>query len=217
MRRLLLFLLAFAWGCSGTSRAQDGAGSPAPTASPAALETIVFIRHGEKPANDEGQLTCRGLNRALALPRVLLTKFGKADRIFAPLTTTRDYHGTSYSYIRPLMTIEPTAILLGLPVDTRFPFDGIDQLQAELTAPANRSALIFVAWEHSQLVLLVRHLLTALGDTADQVPEWDKNDFDHIFVVKVHTDASQRTASFTEDHEMLDDLSPDYPAPAAAH
>ena len=52
----------------------------------------MFIRHGEKPANDDGQLTCQGLNRALALPAVLTAKFGKPDFIFAPLTTRRKAH-----------------------------------------------------------------------------------------------------------------------------
>ena len=31
-------------------------------------ETIVFMRHGEKPPEGLGQLDCQGLNRALALP-----------------------------------------------------------------------------------------------------------------------------------------------------
>jgi hypothetical protein len=49
-----------------------------------AVETIVFLRHGEKPDKEIGQLNCQGLNRALALPRILSSKFGKPDYIFAP-------------------------------------------------------------------------------------------------------------------------------------
>jgi hypothetical protein len=41
------------------------------------VETIVGIRHGEKPLLGLGQLTCKGLNRALALSQVLLEKFGR--------------------------------------------------------------------------------------------------------------------------------------------
>ena len=44
--------------------------------SASTVETIVCIRHGEKPPGGLGQLTCQGLNRALALPKVLLGKFG---------------------------------------------------------------------------------------------------------------------------------------------
>ena len=44
------------------------------------IETIVCIRHGEKPSASLGQLTCHGFNRALRLPRVLIGKFGKPER-----------------------------------------------------------------------------------------------------------------------------------------
>jgi hypothetical protein len=54
-----------------------------------AQETIVAIRHAEKPAASLGQLTCRGLNRALALPKVLIPRYGKPDRIYAPDPGTR--------------------------------------------------------------------------------------------------------------------------------
>src|SRR5262245_11611330 len=47
-------------------------------------ETIVFMRHGEKPSGGLGQLTCQGLNRALALPSVLIGKFGRPDFVYAP-------------------------------------------------------------------------------------------------------------------------------------
>jgi hypothetical protein len=36
-----------------------------------AVETIVLVRHGEKPDKGLGQLDCQGLNRALALPPVI--------------------------------------------------------------------------------------------------------------------------------------------------
>ena len=124
MHKVPLSLLAVAFTWSVTVRAQEAAASSSPAVSPppSSVETIVFIRHGEKPQDDEGQLTCQGLNRALALPRVLLQKFGRADYVFAPLTLARQSHGKSYSYVRPLMTIEPTAISLGLPVDTPLSF-----------------------------------------------------------------------------------------------
>ena len=54
-----------------------------------AQQTIVAIRHAEKPPTSLGQLTCKGLNRALALPNVLIPRFGKPDRIYAPDPGTR--------------------------------------------------------------------------------------------------------------------------------
>jgi hypothetical protein len=68
-----------------------------------AEETIVFFRHGEKPSGGLGQLTCQGLNRALALPEVLISKFGKAKWAYAPnpAVTISDPAGTFF-YVRPL-------------------------------------------------------------------------------------------------------------------
>lgn len=46
-------------------------------------QTLVFLRHGEKPGEGLGQLNCQGLNRALDLATVLPERFGKADYVFA--------------------------------------------------------------------------------------------------------------------------------------
>jgi hypothetical protein len=79
-----------------------------------AEQTIVFLRHGEKPPLGLGQLDCQGPNRALALPAVLQAKFGKASAIYAPDPGSKAKDkGVEYNYIRPLATIEPTAIRLG--------------------------------------------------------------------------------------------------------
>lgn len=53
-------------------------------AEPTTTETIVMVRHGKKPDLGLGQLTCQGLNRALALPAVIAKEFGKPAAIFAP-------------------------------------------------------------------------------------------------------------------------------------
>ena len=99
--------------------------------------TLVLIRHGEKPANGLGQLSCTGLNRSLALPAVLVGKFGRPAALYAPNpgVPKRD-QGVSYNYIRPLATIEPTAIQLGLPVNTQWGLDELDALQAEMETTA---------------------------------------------------------------------------------
>src|SRR5271156_394646 len=88
-------------------------------------ETIVLVRHGEKPPQGLGQLTCKGLNRALALPDVLIKRYGKPDFIYAPNPSIQvtDRSNTSYSYVRPLVTIEPTAIRLAMPVNAQIGFN----------------------------------------------------------------------------------------------
>ena len=83
-----------------------------------AVETIVLVRHGEKPDKGLGQLDCQGLNRALALTPVIAKTFGRPSAIFAPdPSRQKQDDGASYDYVRPLATIEPTAIFFRLPVN----------------------------------------------------------------------------------------------------
>lgn len=174
----------------------------------AATETIVMIRHGEKPDAGLGQLNCRGLNRSLALPRVLAKKFGRPSAVFAPNPGIHKLDGgQSFNYIRPLATIEPTAVAQGMPVNTDFGYDDINRLQAALTAPALRDAMVFVAWEHNQIEALARNLLNAYGGNGKDVPVWKGSDFDGIDVISLETAPDgHRHASFRHDSQGLDSL-----------
>lgn len=171
----------------------------------AAQETIVAIRHGEKPAKGLGQLTCKGLNRALKLPKVLVPRFGKPDAIYAPdpAVSVSDRSNTKYSYVRPLMTIEPTAIWLGMPVNAQIGFTDIAKLQSELTAPANAKALIFVAWEHEMLNEFARQMLRSYGKDPAVVPDWPNDDYDRIYVFKIDRGHGKPNLTFEVQHEHL--------------
>ena len=198
------------WACLACSRAGAQTATTAPLPVPAeavSTETIVFIRHGEKPDDDKGQLNCQGLNRALALPDVLIGKYGKPDFIFAPSTTRRTgKEGAGFPYVRPLATIEPTAIVLGLPVETRYAFDDIASLQEEVSTPAYRRATIFVVWEHHLLDEMVKKFMASLGEDPHQVPDWPGDDYDSIFVLRIRMDHGKRTIAFSHEHEGLDGL-----------
>jgi hypothetical protein len=179
--------------------------SPEPSGQ--TVETIVCVRHGEKPPGGLGQLTCRGLNRALALPDVLLAKYGKPQFVFAPNPTQKvDGHG-GYYYVRPLMTIEPTAIRCGLPVNTQFGYREIKDLENELQKQEYQNAVIFVAWEHGLLDEFVKNLLKTNGGNPTQVPAWPGNDYDTIFLVKITHSKGGESVAFTIDHEGLNHLS----------
>ena len=173
-----------------------------------AVETIVCIRHGEKPPNGLGQLDCRGLNRALALPDVLLKKFGTPQFIFAPNPAQKvnDWTGIYY-YVRPLITIEPTAIRCGLPVNTKFGLEDIKGLEDELNKPEYQNATIFVAWEHLMLEDFAKNMLKDNGDNAGIIPYWGNDEYDMIFVFKITRQDGQKKFSFTIDHEGLNGLS----------
>lgn len=151
-------------------------------------ETIVMIRHGEKPPAGLGQLTCRGLNRALALAPLLIARYGKPDAIYAPdpaVEIQEGNFGPHYSYVRPLATIEPTAIRLGMPVNTQIGYNQTAELQQALLQPSFAHSLIFVAWEHDNLYSFAQQMLQAYGEGAAQLPPWRGWDYGTIYVFHI--------------------------------
>jgi len=178
------------------------------TASVHAAETIILLRHAEKPEAGLGQLNCQGLNRALALPSVLLRKFGTPSAIYAPNPgIMKADRGIEYNYLRPLATIEPTAIAANLPVNTQFGFDDIGQLKAALMSPQYENATLFVAWEHHMLNKMAHDLMVELGDISAEIPEWISDDFDSLYIISVETlPDGTRKASFRTDYQGLNDM-----------
>ncbi|HBK4770669.1 TPA: histidine phosphatase family protein [Serratia liquefaciens] len=168
-----------------------------------AQETLIFVRHGEKPANDSGQLTCKGLNRALALPDVLLDRYGKPDFIFA----AGPKENKTGSSLRALSTIMPTAVRVGLPIGIQFHADDIARLQQELLSDKYQNSRIFIAWEHKNLDKAVKNIVAARGGDASLVPEWPGSDFDSIFVVTL----DQGKVSFRQEREGLTQLAESCP------
>ncbi len=172
-----------------------------------AQETIVAIRHAEKPPASLGQLTCKGLNRALALPKVLIPRYGKPDRIYAPDPGRRigRLGNLSYSYVRPLMTIEPTAIQLEMPVNALIGFKNVGQLRKELLAPENATSVIYLAWEHVYLNQFAKRLLEAYGKDPSVVPDWPNDEYDRIYVFRIRDVDGKKDLTFSVEAQGLTD------------
>jgi hypothetical protein len=172
-------------------------------------ETLLFVRHGEKPEGGLGQLNCQGLNRALALPSVIANSFGRPEAIFAPNPSLpKEDAGKFYDYVRPLATIEPTAIRFGLPVDVSVGFDDREGLQAALEAhrAPDRDVLLLVAWEHRQIAPIVRALLAAHGadaETINDVKDWAGNDYDSIYILTIRHRGETIKVAFNHGYERL--------------
>jgi hypothetical protein len=212
MKRMLWTVLAILVLAPSAS-SQTG---PTPATWPAAgeeVETIICIRHGEKPAGGLGQLTVKGLNRSLALPKVLMGRFGTPQYIFAPDPTEQvdKLDGKYFCYVRPLATIEPTAIVCGLPVNTELGFREIDRLENELLQPKYRSAVVFVSWEHGQLASFARNLVRDHKGDVRTVPNWPGEDYDTIYVFRIITGKEGKRFSFTMEQEGLNGVSDKYP------
>ncbi len=164
-----------------------------------ASETIAFMRHGEKPADGLGQIDCQGLIRALKLPGALAAlfpaaSFGKPAAILAPNPSVQeDDDGVMYDYVRPLATIEPTAVALGMPINAQFGWDDVRGLRKELEKSKFHDGLVLVAWEHKMADEAVRKLLKAHGGDPDAVPKWERDDFDSVYVVTIDWDKDRAT------------------------
>jgi hypothetical protein len=167
-----------------------------------AEQTIVFFRHGEKPTAGLGQLTCQGLNRALALPTVLLARYGTPSYLYAPNPNVKiSDPGGSFYYVRPLATLEPVAIRAGLSVNTNVGYNDISGLEAHLIDSAKDNMSIFVAWEHTYLQMTVQDLMNKYGGGVT-IPAWPSTDYDSLDVLKVNY-TSGVTAQFHHDLEGL--------------
>jgi hypothetical protein len=166
---------------------------------------LVMFRHAEKPAAGLGQLSCQGLNRALALPAVLLGTYGQPAALYAPNPgVVKEDEGQPYNYLRPLATIEPTAIRAGLPVNTTWGWRDIGALQEELLKPAHDGQTLYFAWEHHELEDLARALLATRGGDPGLVKKWHDGDFDTVYVLTLPTHGN---ASFSAEREGLDNQS----------
>ncbi|AJO77874.1 hypothetical protein [Pseudomonas sp. MRSN 12121] len=150
-------------------------------------QTLVFLRHAEKPAGGLGQLNCQGLNRAIDLASLLPERFGKANYVFAANPTRNVEEGefdNSYSYIRPLMTISPSAIKLGLPVNIEFSANDTSQLAEELLHDRYHNSTIYTAWSHGYLPDLINKVARkAVGEKRPITDDWASNDFDSLYVL----------------------------------
>lgn len=184
----------------------------------ASFRKLVLVRHGEKPKNGLGNLDCQGLNRSLRLPNVLLSKFGQPDYIFAPNPARKIWDkGVSFNYIRPLVTIEPTAIRCDMPINSDYGFTDIEGLLNELTSDKYKDKLIFVAWEHHNLEKFAKLFArTQMVDSRDlkpenEIPKWKGSDFDSIFIFTSNGHSDYSPYNFTIDHEGLNNMSTQCP------
>jgi len=174
-------------------------------------ETIIIVRHAEKPALGLGQLSCRGLNRSLALPSVLLSRYGNPATIYAPNPAIKkDDKGVLYAYVRPLATIEPLAIRVALPVTIDWGMTDVASLAKHLLKQGHGTQVI--AWEHHYAEALAKQLLVNLAGNPSDVPRWEDDDFDSIYILRVMKGSGdERRVLFTREQEGLNGLAESCP------
>ncbi|MNI62108.1 hypothetical protein D3C73_1174140 [compost metagenome] len=90
----------------------------------------------------------------------------------------------SYSYIRPLMTISPSAIKLGLPVNIDYSANDTNDLANELLSNKYHNSVIYTAWSHGYLPELINKVAgKAVGKKQNITDDWESGDFDSLYVL----------------------------------
>lgn len=153
-------------------------------------------------------------------PPVLAKQFGRPGALFAPDPADQIMDGNNgpYSYVRPLATIEPTAIALQMPVNTQYGYTAITDLQGAVTQTSLAATTVFIAWEHGQIIPLAKALVKQFNGKPGVVPSsWNENDYDTIFVITITRPASgQSSVRFATSSEGLNGEPATCPGPAQA-
>ncbi|MDB5270892.1 MAG: hypothetical protein JWP58_3932 [Hymenobacter sp.] len=145
--------------------------APAAAAPPAPVLRIVIIRHGEKPAEGDN-LSCAGLNRALALPAVLNRLMPTPPNLtFVPVIGTNDKDTTR---VRMLQTVMPYAVQHNLTINSDFMVENTKAFARQLR---RLRGTVLVVWEHNNIV----DIANALG--IENVSDWPDTDFDSIWTI----------------------------------
>jgi len=144
----------------------------APPAHRPPVLRVVIIRHGEKPA-DGDNLSCAGLNRALALPAVLNRLLPTPPTAtYVPIIGTND---DSTSQARMFQTVTPYAVQHNLCVNSDYAVENAAGLAKELR---RRRGTALVVWEHKAIPKIAKRLGIV------EKLEWPDEDFDSLWLIE---------------------------------
>jgi hypothetical protein len=131
---------------------------------------VVLIRHGEKPPKGFN-LSCRGFNRSLELPKVITSLFGIPDFIYVPTLKS----GNTINSVRMYQTVVPLAVKYNLNVNTIH-----DQLDTAGVVDdiKKKSGTILLVWDLRNILPIVRNFGI---DTKNL--KWHESDFDSVWII----------------------------------
>ena len=133
---------------------------------------VIIIRHGEKPEEGDN-LSCAGLNRALALPAVLNRLMPTPpDYTYVPLIGTDDQNTST---ARMFQTVTPYAVQRNLVINSDYDVDNTKGIAKELR---HQRGTALVVWEHESIPKIAK-------DLGIKGPlEWRDADFDSIWIIE---------------------------------
>ena len=175
-------------------------------------ETVYLVRHAEAhPAAffDDGNYVCAGQWRALDIPIVLDGKISPnavysidpAQTLSGGATHTGN---STWSYVRPALTVEPYAIANNLPYglvadslwnacSTHQPGQPCDSSDFFFMDNAFDDQTLLVGWEHDHIPPVVNHLIGLYYPSSSPpnlAPPWPHDDYDTIWTVTLDAEGN---------------------------
>lgn len=159
-------------------------------------QTLYIIRHAEahpQGSFDDGNYVGTGQWRALALPSVLGGRI-HPTQVYAidpatPISGTQSSSGVStWSYVRPALTVEPYAIAYNLPFRLAEGFDwssGPASSNFFFNGGGFSNSSVLLGWEHGAIPVMVGALISSYFPQggAPATPDWPENDYDSMWTV----------------------------------
>lgn len=143
---------------------------------------VLLIRHGEKPAVGDN-LSCAGLNRALALPAVLNALLpAPPEFTYVPLIGT---NRRKTSTARMFQTVTPYAVQHNLFVNSNYDVADTAGLAAHLR---RQRGTVLVVWEHHHIPGITKKL------GLKEALAWPEDDFDSIWIVDFSKESKKEKA-----------------------
>jgi hypothetical protein len=167
-----------------------------------ANNTILIVRHSEKPESGTG-LTAKGEARA----QLYAKYFQPFQEEGLSIQVDCLYAGAdSQSSIRPRLTLEPLSKATGLPLHLKVGTKDSEGLVRELRIePHGRHPLI--AWRHGEIPAL----LTAFGASPEKIlpnAKWPDDVFDWVILLKFGPDGQLSSAKLIQEQLKMPDSIP---------
>lgn len=150
--------------------------------------SITLLRHAEKPDDagtefgvdahgrpDPRGLTARGWQRAGALVRWIVPLGMGIAPVPIPRPQAIFAVAPAPTSVRPLLTVQPLAKLLGLEVDDRFASEQVTELLQEVHGVPGA---VLICWRHQNMPEIARRLCPDLVPA----PQWNQHCFDQAWL-----------------------------------
>lgn len=151
----------------------------------AAPQTVYIIRHADKLSQAEPgpSLSAKGELRAIKFAYYFLNQFGEPDFLIAAAANHNTGNSSSQ---RTLETLAPLANILAerhpetdIPILHSYISDDYDKLVKHLLEDKKYDGKkVLICWHHGS----INKMINGFG-YKDNLPEWDNNDFDSVYVL----------------------------------